>query len=269
MEVKFDIVRPNLYMVGDEVYFGIDSSDIIPVSRSVDKIIEKQIGVLKVKKTNLEVADFGKSRTTEKVYDTPLRRYLDIREEQFKVGKIAGITNNAAKLFDLGYLIDAQTVENGKDMNDWRLLQHDLANPDEDFDRFERNFLFYKLDREKTLKEMKKLYEELDQKTPDNYAEFVVVNGDIPFSEHEIKTQHLGVVSFVQLKAKDKTKIEEAKIDLVERLKEVDGPCLSFDAPRIYKQMIGLYLNASELIQNYGDILKSPMWQTRLFRLDP
>lgn len=124
-------------------------------------------------------------------------------------------------------------------------------------------------DWKKTLEEMKKLYEELDPKMPENYAELVIVNGHIQSTKETVKNQNLGVVSFIQLKAKDKSKIEEAKADLVERLKEVDGPCLSFDAPKMFEQMVALYDDAPKLIEKYGDVLRSPMWKTRLFRLDP
>ncbi len=116
---------------------------------------------------------------------------------------------------------------------------------------------------------MRRLLEELDPKIQDNYAELSIVAGMIPSSKQGIKSQDFGRIRLIQLKAKDRTKIEEAKADLVERLKEVDGPCLSFDAPQIYEQMQRLYEDAPELIQKYGDILISPNWKTRVFRLDP
>ena len=104
---------------------------------------------------------------------------------------------------------------------------------------------------------------------PENCAELVIVNGQIRHTEKTLKTKNLCVVGFSQLKAKDKSKIEEAKYYLVEKLKEVDGPCLSFDAPEIFIQMWELFYHAQELIQKYGDVLKTPDWKTRFFRLDP
>ena len=119
-----------------------------------------------------------------------------------------------------------------------------------------------RLDRGKTLGEMKKLYEGLDLNMPDNCASFIIVNG-------KTMQQNFGMVDFLQLKAKDKTKIEKAKADLVEKLKEVEGPCLSFDAPGLYEQFARLYVDAPKLIEEYGDVLKNPMWRARLFKLDP
>ena len=97
----------------------------------------------------------------------------------------------------------------------------------------------------------------------------LIKNGQIPFTDQTVRPQYLGAVILEQLKAKDKTKIEETKADLIERLKEIGGPCLSFDAPELFFQNNRLYEDASELIQKYGDILLNPVWRTRLFRLDP
>ena len=262
MEVKFDIVKPNLYIVGDEVYFGINRQDVIPVSRTVDGIIGKHIGVLKVIESDLEVAEFGGHPKTKENYSAALTKYLDAIERRDKIGKFGGITDNDAELFGLGYVIDSQTIESGRDVDYWKNLQHDLDNPDKFFDEQEKNSPVFILDREKTLGEMKKLYEKLDADMPENHAEFSVVDG-------EIRQQNLGRINFLQLKAKDKTKIEEAKADLVERLKEVEGPCLSFDAPGLYGQFARLYSDAPELIRSYGDVLKNPRWRKRLFKLDP
>lgn len=270
MEVKFNIIRPNLCVTGDEIYFGIDSSDVIPVSRSINESIGKYIGVLKVKESDLDVAESEESKNTSKDYSVPLTKYLDVieRKSKYEFGK-SEITNSSAELFGLTYVINAQTIENGYDVADWRALQRDLADPDKAFDKHDKSNLVYRLDREKTLKEMRKLHEELNPKIQDNYAEFAIVNEQIPSSEKTITPQKLGVINLIQLKAKDKTKIKEAKADLVERLKEVDGPSLSFDAPQTYRQMMRLYADAPKLIQNYGDVLRIPMWQTRLFKLDP
>nr|MBI4157014.1 hypothetical protein [Candidatus Woesearchaeota archaeon] len=270
MKLEYDVVKPNLYVVKDEVYFGIDRSDVIQVSRSVNEVIEKHIGILKVKESDLEVAKSGKCKNT-KCYTVPFREYLDViakrgLEEYTGFG---GITNDAAALFDLNYLVAAATIESPKEMGLWKDIQRDLADPDKVFDEFDKRHLVGRVDREKTLGEMKRLYEELDSKMPENYAELAIVDGQIQHTEKTVKTKNLGVVYFRQLKAKDKSMIEEAKADLVERLKEVDGPCLSFDAQVIYHQMMNLFGKAPKLIQKYGDVLKSPMWQTRFFRLDP
>lgn len=40
MEVKFDIIKPNPYVLEDELYFGMDDSDVIPTGEFV-KILSK------------------------------------------------------------------------------------------------------------------------------------------------------------------------------------------------------------------------------------
>lgn len=293
MEVKFDVIKPNLYVVGERILFGIDNSDVIPVSRSVNEIVKKYIGELKVMKADLEVAESGKGKKFERRYIVPLGKYLDALESPRGLKRVAkhmlnelfneseakylsnellplsGVTHDAAKLFGLDYLISAHTMETEEEWRNWETVQRDLADPEKAFDKYDKDNLVYRLDRKKTLQEMKKLYKELDSKIPDNVASLLVVNGHVPASEQTVKQQSLGLVTFRQLKAKDKEKIEEAKSQLVEKLKEVDGPCLSFDALDICVQMWNLYINASRLIERYGDVLKSPMWRTRLFRLDP
>jgi len=182
---------------------------------------------------------------------------------------MVGVTDDAAKLFGLDYVVSARTIASIQDIDNWMQFQHDLTNPNETFDRVDKENLVYRLDREKTLAEMEKLYKELDEKIPDDYAGFMIINGLIASSKQKLMIKNFGVVYFEQLKAKDRTKIEEAKNNLTGELKKFDGPCLSFDAPLISDQMIYLYKNAPTLIQNCGDVLTDPMWKRRFFRLDP
>ncbi len=266
MEVKFDVVRPNLYFVGDNIYFGIDPSDVIPVSRTIDEVVGKHIGVLKVQKFDFEAIVSGKAEKSATGYDTLLSRYLNAVAE--KNPTHFGITSSEANLFGLRYIIDAQTQEETRSIHEWRNLQRGLVNPDDTFDRMERDSPVI-LDRERTLEKMRKLYQELDSKMPENYADLFITVGELPAAEHNLKLQYVGRIILAQVKAGDESKIEEAKADLVEKLKEVEGPCLSFGTPQLLQQMASLYVNASELIRNYGDVLKFPNWRTRFFSLDP
>ncbi|MBI2110410.1 hypothetical protein HYT51_01365, partial [Candidatus Woesearchaeota archaeon] len=172
-------------------------------------------------------------------------------------------------LFGIEHIIDAQTYEDWNDCSKWRGLQRDLVKPDELFERIERDRLVIRLDRQKTLEEMRELHRKLDLKMPDNYADLFITTGDVASSENRLDEKAIGRITLWQLKAKDRVKIEEAKSALIEILKEVDGPCLSLDAPYLFQQVINLYQDSSTLIRRYGDILKSPMWKTRFFRLDP
>ncbi len=270
MEVKFDVVKPNLHVIpGIEVYrilFSLDGSEVIPVCRDIDRIVAEYIGDLKVKKGGLEVAETGKSEIPG-TYEVPFKKFLDVLETSENPDFT--ITTAPAKLFGLSYIVDAQTIEDYKGIRLWKNLQKDLSEPDDAFDREERRFEFEfaKLDREKTLEEMKKLYQKLDQKVPENYAEIYVTDG-LTLSSYEDKK--VGSIVVRQLKAKDRTNIENCKSGLIERLKEVDGPCLSFDASGLIVQSLKLEVDAQKLVNNYGDILTNPnRWRERLFRLDP
>jgi len=203
-------------------------------------------------------------------YTTPLNKYLNALEKhRQETSLITGVQNSGSKLFGIGCIVDAQTYEDWSDCRNWRDSQRDLAKPDELFERYDRESLVYKLDRQKTLEEMRELHRRLDSKMPENYADLFITRGNVASSENRLEEKAIGRIAFFQLKAKDRAKIEEAKSALIEKLKEVDGPCLSLDAPCLLQQVIDIYQDSSELIRRYGDILKSPMWRTRFFRLDP
>ena len=155
------------------------------------------------------------------------------------------------------------------DIGRWMRFQKDLANPEKLFDEYEQANIILSVDREKTLQKMKELDQKLSLIIPDNHAELVIVDGKIPSGANELTNQILSVISLIPVKAWDRTKIEEAESELIEKLKEVDGPCLSLDAPSLFGQIVNLYQDAPMLIAKYGDILRGPAWQTRLFRLDP
>src|SRR3989338_7240293 len=104
MEVTFNVVNPNLYVVGDEVYFGINDSDLIPLSRSVNEIVAKHIGNLNVREASFEAAEYGKSRGKQ-AYSIPLIKYLDAIERISKSnpGQWGSVTDGAAQLFGLAF----------------------------------------------------------------------------------------------------------------------------------------------------------------------
>lgn len=268
MKIEFDIVNPNLYVFRDGIYFGMDNSDIIEVCKSVNEIIKNHIGELKVRELSINTIRDGESKGGGG-FTISLEKYLDVLREDAKyTSGINAVTKDSARLFGLSYVVEAQTTETAKPMNDWDRLQKLFQDPNKHFDNFEQSYIC-KLDRKRTLERMEKIYKELDPKIPDNTASLNVITGQIPYTEKTLQEKNMGVVSLYQFKAKDKTQIEETKTKLVERLKDVGGPCLSLDAPEIFRQVKVLYNESGELINQYGDILKSPNWKTRLFRLDP
>ena len=258
-KIEFDVVKPNIHVFEDEIVFGINRSDSLLVGDFIDDIVGKNIGTLKVTRDDLDIAECGKATKSGLVYTVPLREYLDAFFSSR--GYIAGITNDSAELFGLTSIIRASTIENPNDFSNLQSLQSDLANPDETFDKKDSEDLVYRIDRVKTLEEMKRLYKELETRVPQNSGYLIAMRGN----DHNI----VGEVGFNSLRAENRTAIEKAKTDIVEKLKEVRGPCLSFDASGLLSSASSLYDKSTKLIQEYGDILTSPNWQTRFFKLDP
>ena len=264
MKLEFDIIKPNLYMHGDDIYFSADDSyNRISVSKFIDKVVSKHLGDLKVQESVLKLIKDDEEFEESKQYSVPLSEFLDVLE---KKNRFVAITNNSAKLFDIGHLIDSQTNENSIDVRRYGKLKEILSNPDKHFDESDERYLFDILDREKSLEKMKKLYNELDSKMLENNAEFLLLDGHFIPSNDSVP---VGRICFSQVKTKDKTNIEKAKTDLIEILKQVEGPCLSLDSPGLFRQACELYGNASKVIANYGDIIKDPLWKTKFFKLDP
>src|SRR3989344_2412634 len=269
MEVKYDIIRPNLYIEGNNISFSTDTSNIIRVARSIEEIVGKHIDELKVTETDLETIRTGKCKSNKKP-DVPLREYLNALEERNYMDDTRRlVTNNYAELFGMGYLVDASTLMNFREVKNWLSLQKDLANPDKMFDEFEEDSAIFKLDRLKTLEQMNRLNDELNSQIPDNYAGLFITYGISTAKYCPPKSNGVGQISFSKLKAKDETQINNAKSELVEMLKGVDGPCLSLDASQLIRQVLRAYDDASDLIQKYGDVLKDPNWKSRFFKFDP
>lgn len=266
MEFAFNEIKPNLYVYNGNIYVGIDAEGIVPASRDIDYIVGKHIGELRVKKSDLEVLLRGRTqaRSDEKC-DTPLKSFLDKAQvNDFLYNGQIGPYSTA--LFNVGYFIDAQTFEKCEDIFDWEILGKALIQPDKMFDAFNRSQRYLRIDRERTLAESMKLFEELDSKMPLNFADFLVMNGYVQpgISENLPKVAR---IQFKQVKDKNGQKIEEARQDLIERLKDVKGPRLSFDAPDLINQATTVYLNSNHLIDNFGDIIYSPNWMERLFNV--
>ena len=60
-----------------------------------------------------------------------------------------------------------------------------------------------------------------------------------------------------------------AKSELIEKLKEFDGLCLSLDSFNLIMQRNRLLYDAEDLVNKYGDILLNRNWGERFFVLDP
>lgn len=263
MKTEIEVVKPNLQVVGDSVYFSVDAMQFVDASRSVGEAVKKHIGALRVTPDMYRLASSGKGDESHS-YTIELEQYLAAVKRRWELEGTGGFTNSHAKFFGLGYLLNASSVENKEDVEKWEGLRQFLEKPDEFFDNNEKvsienaNFISVIFDRQKTLERARALYEELGSRMPEDCALVYVTNNPI-----------VGVVGFGQVKSKDRGKIEEAKAEVVERLKGFNGRCLSLDAHSLHTQHWKLLHDAGLLVNNYGDILLNPDWKERFFRYDP
>ncbi|MBR9691679.1 hypothetical protein GOV06_02740 [Candidatus Woesearchaeota archaeon] len=292
MEIKFDVVKPNVYCIDandqfwvDSVYFSCKSQDVVDIGRKVDRIVKEHAGELKVKPGDMKVLIDGEGKS-KKEYTEPLSAYLDLLENypgatdeerelaeriarRFGLGDACNreVTNSAARLLRVGYIIDAANIEDLEDspspLRLYRTLKRVLENPEENFSRVEECEALV-IDRKETLAKMHEKLHELKSTLPDIYSGFHVINGESPITQSCVGTVCLGKIN-----APDNPGIDKAKSELVEMLQEFDGPCLSYDAPSLLIQADNLFEDSVRLVENYGDVLLNPKWRKRLFMLDP
>ncbi len=265
MEVKYDIVKPNVYSVDNVVYFSLGCDDAIPLAKDVDRIAGRNIGDLKVKKSDLELISDWKFKLTDREHTIPLKDYLDAYDRAHQaLGFQSGVTNREGNLLGFSFNVCADTFRSRDNIKTWRALKRELSEPERVFDRYDEEQLIWKVDRTKTLENMRRVYQELDVKIPDNIAHFDVI------SFRQFSEMSLGVVAFHQIKSETNKAIEKAKAELIDKLKEIEGPALSFDVPSFVKQIGRInFGELTDVVNSYGDILFNPGWPDRLFRIDP
>lgn len=263
-ETKFNVVKPNLYTIGNSIYFSIQGcDDVLRASELANEVISEYIGPLNVKEAYLDIIRTGKSSSREESHShtIPLEKYLDALRSR---GGLANVTYAHAELFGITETLEASTYRNLDEISNWAKARYNLKNLEDLFESFESSYQVLVLDRGKTMEKIRGLYEELDPKIPDNLAILSIVGGDYP-----IGNNYLGYLNLRRLKGESKDTVEKTRNSLVEKLKGIEGPPLSFDAPSIFKQMCFVYENASELVERAGDVLLNPRWKEKLFRFDP
>ncbi len=272
-KVEIDVVKPNLHvhcydsLFGrvNGIYLGLDDiNSFVQSARAVNQVVRETLHAdgLKVKESDLEAFKKGHTKWRDsETYTAPLDEYLDIFEER---GRIPVLNRQYADLFKLDYIIDSTTLELSElDLGNWKKDRNVLSNPEKAFDGIDEGGPL-KLDRTRSLDSIRKRYEELDSKIPDQIAELEV----IPASLSQ-KPFFIGFVGLVELREDGRGKIESAQAKLVDKLKEFDGPCLSYETHTYYQQFWKLFGDAQNIVNSYGDILLNPNWQERFFRYDP
>ncbi len=264
MKLKYDVVKPNLHIVNGSIFFGINPRDLISTSRLIDKIVGRNMEGLKVLEGDLKLVQDSQEGVRGE-YISELSSYIDaIGEEHYSIG-----SEDIRHLNLPGFIIRAQNSKNPNDVSNWCRLQRDLENPDEAFDKYEDGRIF-KLDRERTLEEMKKLAQELEPKVPTDFARFVIIPGYIPVARgDDLDTKYFGAVTLRNLKGEDNSLVNKTRKELKKGLKKIPGPCLSKDSPDFYQQVEKLSVDAHHIINRYGDVITSSLWESKLFVLDP
>ncbi|MBI2578768.1 MAG: hypothetical protein HYW26_03595 [Candidatus Aenigmarchaeota archaeon] len=282
MELTPRVIKPNLYVVqcnqiyepwqntkGTEIYFSMDPSSVVPVSREINKIVRvSEVGNLKVKQPDMEFLKTGVRKRPGFVYTIPLTEYLEELERrhgsemhEFEV------PFDEAGLHDLSYVVKACTSEGTAEIQDWRKLQKNLEDSYTFFERFKD--ATFVLDREQTLELMQGWYDSLDPHIPSNGVCLDVLYGET----QSPATKALGVVMLDPLKEDYSATLSRLEEDLVDMLKKVDGPPISPHAPIVLNNVHEFYRGLLFLVpENEISALRdcgfrmSSNWRRRLFQ---
>jgi len=269
MAFTFDVKNVNLFTVRNFVYIGLNYSELIPASECINEIISENIGELKVRQSDVEVALEGHTKARSECFVVPLKELLDAYNESNDVRKytedFGGVTNTSASLLGFAYTIHAETFENSASLDLWSFLKKQLSDPAKYFDKFEEKRLLT-LDREKSLELMQSKFDELDKDVPDNFARFYVMDGLSQITENDFRQRYLGVVFLDSYKAEDDSVIDKVKAELCDKLQVFKGPALSLSAPIIFETHFKAYFDAENLVNDYGEVLFSPNWKKKIFR---
>jgi hypothetical protein len=241
MKVTLEIPQPNVMIDEDTtednilqtgVLFGLQSDDVIPVSRTIERIVSERIGELKVTKEDYNVISDNNEQISQEdrtKFTVPLKSCFDHLEGSVALGY--GLMNEHSRVLGLHCLFDSNSLKDDDTINEWRDIRECLKDPNKYFDRWE-NENTWKLDRERTLTEMIKRQQELDALMADHTAAFSMIDA----GEHYRKDCYIGKILLRSLKSEQSSVIDDTKLALVEALKPVKGPCLSKDALDLYDQ---------------------------------
>ena len=270
MEIKFDIIKPNLYIANGtykdagEVYFSLSSkkNDLISASRHVDRVVKDSFGKLKVRKSDIETAE-GKAVPTDTTYTVPLEQYLKKLEE--RIGELFQLTDWTRDSFGLYDLLYAHTDESSRLTEECLTLRGFLDNFDSVVKELKMKQLI--LNIESTRESMSKRLEELSKSAGNLSVAYHVEHGTVPGNVRTITHYPVGRITIYPMSPDDRPKIVEAQTYLAESLKQFDGPPLSLEAPKYMHQSKNLYDNAPKLVMSFGDILGNPGWRNHLLQI--
>ena len=241
MKVEIDVIKPNVLVyprsTGYSIFFSLRRvSDAIPISLRVASEMRRYAGEL----------SHG---------DIPLKKYL---KEVEKSGFPSKQRQRSEPFSYINNLIRSVTFSDPKAVANFLNLRRDLQDPNMTFDNFEDEDIVYRVDRRRTLENMRAFYRKLARSIPD-YIGFYYLeeldNGEI-----------LGNLGVFQAKAKTRPRLT-SKNSLVSAVKTADGAPLSYSVDKTFSQYTDLYADRQTLLGQYGNVL-SREWQSKLFKHD-
>lgn len=285
---------------GFKIYFAAyGTNELNQWLKQLNKVVEDNIGILKVRPSDVEILKFEKTTTESKRQTTPLSEFLD----QVYVGgdhRYGGIASEFSRAFQCSYTIDAATsdpVDRKKYTKIVKTLKHIVADPEdyqktildnshEGFPAFSTIFdvQFNQKKAEKALKDYVK-----KNRMPENYAGLVMlpldseqtyigsllverINGGVPEDKKGLISRIFGKASKTeeaidQLAADNR---EQVKDEILEILKDVQGPRLSHDIECLFNQAVRMAHDSTRYIGPVADIVLNPnTWQQRFVIRDP
>lgn len=270
MKLEFDVVKPNLLVVGDEVYITVSKEDLVPFARDVDEVLARQIGQLQVRERDIGVvAENTEQKKSKKTVS--LKEYLAVLEQK---EDIRGITNPSYELLGGGdYVIDAWILESSPDvdMEEITRLRRILGNLGNWVSSISGDF-GVEIDGESARRRVNEKLETLEKGVAERFGNFWVINGLAPVDRlnYFYDGNNGIIIGRVALGSKNKEdeKLISTKNELVERLRKYNGHSLSLDAPQLMEQAYRLNLDGPNLMAHYGDILDNPNWRKRFILFD-
>ena len=298
----YERTKPNLLVYQYEnspdrlILFSLSGPEkVIEVSRSIDEVVNNNIGNLMVKDTNVEIIK-GNKPTSLPDHSFDLGEYLSLIKKKFKKNDPVVWQSNpyAQKYFGLSYLIDASTTSYKIDENVqiYQLRQNLIKLIDEALSSHEkRDIILKELERitkkpslfigdnilglkelsEKTLRGVQEILKNENKKyssLPRAFADLGVIGST---EKRDINQDY---VFYIVLKSLEKNsginpKVLLAEKSLIKSLDSLEGPNLSYDAKSLVLEEWWLYNQSIDLISRSGNVLTNPNWRKRLFILDP
>ncbi len=266
MEIKFNLVKPNILVDGNCVYASIPKDQVVSFARDVDEVVGRNIGTLHVRERDVGAVTKKKKKKKSKEI-VPLSDYLAVFEQNMDSTSV--LTTPAYNLFGAGdYLVDAFTLEKGN-VDEVRKTNEFLKNLGA-YVKYIREAFGTSIDKEATRKHLSERLVKLEEGLAEKHGGLWIISGLAPsralrsFYDNSIAVGRIGLGS----RNEDDATLIKTREELVDKLKGYDGERLSLDVPSLMDQAYRMNVDGASLMANYGDVLDNPEWRKRMIMLD-